>query len=91
MLQKGGAMSTYATRDRGNGNGEKANHMLTTGEACRILYVHCNTLRRWGERGLIPVYRVGPRGDRRYRREDVEALLLEQTVFGSNGRGNESR
>ncbi len=78
-------MSTLALRNRGNGNGEKANLMLTTGEASRILYVHCNTLRRWTERGLIAAYRVGPRGDRRYRREDVDALLLEQLRFGSNG------
>ena len=85
MLQKGGAMSTFAARNRGNGNREKANHMLTTGEASRILYVHCNTLRRWGERGIIPVYRVGPRGDRRYRREDVDALFIEQIKFCSNG------
>jgi excisionase family DNA binding protein len=85
MLWKGGAMSTHTTRNRGNGKGEKLDDMLTTGEACRILYVHCNTLRRWGERGIIPVYRLGPRGDRRYRREDVDALLLEQTKFVSNG------
>ena len=85
MLRKGGAMSTLAARNRGNGNREKTNPMLKTGEASRILCVHCNTLRRWTERGLVAAYRVGPRGDRRYRREDVNALLLEQIRFGSNG------
>lgn len=78
-------MTTQATRHRGNGHGEETAPMLTIGEACRILYVHCNTLRRWTGRGLITAYRVGPRGDRRYRREDVDALLNDQTRFGSNG------
>jgi len=85
MLQKGGAMGANATGNRGNGNRERVNHMLTTGEACKILYVHCNTLRRWTERGLISAYRIGPRGDRRYKREDVDALLTEQVRVGSNG------
>jgi excisionase family DNA binding protein len=78
-------MSTEPARRRRNGNRDKENGMLTTGEACQILYVHCNTLRRWTERGLITAYRIGPRGDRRYRREDVDALLIEQLKFGSNG------
>jgi len=78
-------MSTLAARNRGNGDREKSNHMLKTGEASRILCVHCNTLRRWTERGLVAAYRIGPRGDRRYRREDVDALLLEQIRFCSNG------
>lgn len=77
-------MTTQATRHRGNGHGEETT-MLTVGEACRILYVHCNTLRRWTERGLITAYRIGPRGDRRYRREDVDALLTEQVRLSTNG------
>ncbi|MBM3156396.1 MAG: helix-turn-helix domain-containing protein [Chloroflexi bacterium] len=76
---------TQVVRNRGNGQREEMTPMLTIGKACQILYVHCNTLRRWTERGLIRAYRVGPRGDRRYRREDVDALLAEQIRFGSNG------
>ncbi len=56
-----------------------AQGLLTIGEACQILHVHTNTLRRWGEMGLLRVCRLGPRGDRRYRREDIEALLLTRT------------
>ena len=51
--------------------------MLKTGEACRILCIHSNTLRRWSEQGIITAYRIGPRGDRRFRREDVAALLIK--------------
>ncbi|OGO02411.1 MAG: hypothetical protein A2Y59_00690 [Chloroflexi bacterium RBG_13_52_14] len=59
---------------------EKVNSpLLRTGEACRILCIHQNTLRRWSEQGIIKAYRVGPRGDRRFRRDDIIALLLEKT------------
>ena len=54
-------------------------NMLRTGEACRILCIHANTLRRWSEQGIVKTYRVGPRGDRRFRREDIAALLIEKT------------
>jgi excisionase family DNA binding protein len=53
--------------------------MLRTGEACKILCIHSNTLRRWSEQGIIKAYRLGPRGDRRFRREDIAALLIEKT------------
>ena len=53
--------------------------MLTIREASRLLNVHSNTLRRWAEQGIVKAYRVGPRGDRRFRREDVSALLMERT------------
>ena len=51
---------------------------VTVQEAARLLNVHPNTLRRWGNRGFIRTFRVGPRGDRRYRRQDVDDLLWEQ-------------
>ncbi len=76
---------TLTIRYKGNGQGEEITPMLTIGKACQILYIHCNTLRRWTEKGLIKAYRIGPRGDRRYRREDVDALLTEQSRFDSNG------
>jgi len=58
--------------------------MLTTGEACRILNVHGNTLRRWAATGLIKAHRIRTSTHsthRRYRREDVAALLIEQDRF----------
>jgi len=70
------------TKARGE-NRDQAGRMLRTGEACRILCIHCNTLRRWSEQGMINAYRVGPRGDRRFRLEDVNALLAEEIRFNS--------
>jgi len=66
---------TTKTRDE---NGDQTGRMLRTGEACRILFVSCNTLRRWNNMGIITAYRVGPRGDRRFKVEDVTALLTEE-------------
>lgn len=52
--------------------------LLTVKEVSQILRVHSNTLRRWSEQGIVKTYRIGPRGDRRFRAEDIATLLLEQ-------------
>jgi excisionase family DNA binding protein len=53
-----------------------ANHndidpMLTTSEVARILNLHINTIRRWSNQGILKAYRIGSRGDRRFKREDI--------------------
>ena len=50
--------------------------MLTSGEAARMLGVHENTVRRWGNKGILQAYRVGPRGDRRFRQRDIDNFLV---------------
>ena len=60
--------------DMANNNREMGG-MLTVGEVAQLLYVHSNTLRRWTKKGMIKAYRIGPRGDRRFRREDIVVLL----------------
>ena len=49
--------------------------MLTAGEVAHLLHVHPNTVRRWSDHGLIRSYRVSKRGDRRFRRTDIERFL----------------
>jgi len=51
--------------------------MLTVREASQLLNVHSNTLRRWTDQGILKAYRIGPRGDRRFRAEDIAVMLLE--------------
>jgi len=48
--------------------------MLTTSEVARILNVHINTVRRWSNQGALKAYRIGSRGDRRFRKDDVDAF-----------------
>ena len=49
--------------------------MFTTRELAKFLNVHINTVRRWSDQGIIKSYRIGPRGDRRFSRDDVIAFL----------------
>lgn len=49
--------------------------MLTAKEAAHFLKLHVNTVKRMGDRGELPFYRVGARGDRRFRRSDIELYL----------------
>ena len=49
--------------------------LLTVREAAQFLNIHVNTVRRWSDLGILKGYRIGPRGDRRFRREDVVAFL----------------
>lgn len=61
-----------------NGNHNSIDPMLTTSDVARLLNVHINTVRRWSNQGIIRTYRIGSRGDRRFRREDVSIFLAEQ-------------
>jgi excisionase family DNA binding protein len=56
-----------------------AKSLLTTRELARMLNVHINTVRRWSDQGILKSYRIGPRCDRRFSRDDI-ALFLEQTA-----------
>jgi len=51
--------------------------LLRIGEAAELLRVHVETLRRWEAAGHIEAVRT-PTGQRRFRREDVEALANGQ-------------
>ena len=49
--------------------------LLTLSEAARVLKVHPNTLRKWDKKGILRAVRFGQRGDRRYKKEDIERLI----------------
>ena len=59
--------------------------MLTTSEVARILSVHINTVRRWSNQGILESYRIGSRGDRRFRREDIDSF------FSKDGNGKSKK
>ena len=63
-------------------NDNNIDPMLTTSDVARLLNVHINTIRRWSNQGVIKAYRIGSRGDRRFRQEDVSSFLSEQNNDG---------
>ena len=73
-------------------NPRRIDPMLTTSDVARLLNVHINTVRRWSNQGTLKTYRIGARGDRRFRREDIASFLSpeasaakvkgEETFFG---------
>jgi excisionase family DNA binding protein len=56
---------------------ERMDKMLTPREVAQLLHVHPNTLKRWSDKGRIVAYRINPRGDRRYRLQDVDHFLAQ--------------
>ncbi len=59
-----------------------ANHsgidgMLTISEVAQLLNVHINTVRRWSNQGILKSYRIGSRGDRRFRQDDIDGFLVQ--------------
>lgn len=53
--------------------------MLTSSEVARILSVHINTVRRWSNQGVLKSYRIGSRGDRRFRKKDIDDFFSKDT------------
>ena len=49
--------------------------LLTASEVSEMLYLHVNTVKRLGDRGELTFFRVGRRGDRRFRLADVMSFL----------------
>ncbi len=62
------------------------NTMLKTSEVAHLLNVHINTVRRWSNRGTIRAYRIGPRGDRRFRTEDITGFVQEVKTNPGNSK-----
>ena len=69
--------------------------MLTVREVARLLNIHANTVRRWGDKGILRAYRITSRGDRRFKWEDIDRFLVElnknegdfkKAYFADNGR-----
>jgi excisionase family DNA binding protein len=55
---------------------QETDSLLTTSEAASLLHIHINTVRRWSNLGVLTSFRIGPRGDRRFRKRDLMTFLL---------------
>jgi len=58
--------------------------LLTTGEAAELLNIHVNTVRRWSNKEILVTHRIGPRGDRRFRQQDIDNLLSNNSASQPN-------
>ena len=57
----------------------KTNPPLRISDVAHLLNVHINTVRRWSNKGILKSYRIGPRGDRRFKRRDVSKLIHKKS------------
>ena len=53
--------------------------LMTVKEVAELFNVHPNTVRQWSDQGLLKSYRIGPRGDRRFRQEDITGFLNQKS------------
>ena len=53
----------------------KLTEYVKTAEAADLLGVAQNTLRKWAERGEIPMHRIPANGYRLFKRSDLEKFL----------------
>lgn len=49
--------------------------LLTLEEVSKILHVSKGTLRNWDKKGILKAVRIGEKGERRYRKEDVDKII----------------
>jgi excisionase family DNA binding protein len=60
---------------------------MTCDEVADYLRVHVSSVRRWSRTGKLTAYKVGGRGDWRYREQDVLAFLYDATKEGEGQEG----
>jgi excisionase family DNA binding protein len=61
-------------------NTQMLDNLLNVREVSKMLNLHPNTVRHWCDQGTLPCLRIGPRGDRRFRQEDIKGYLDDLKV-----------
>lgn len=56
---------------------EASSDLLSIGEVAQLFNIHPDTLRNWERNGTLVPLRVGPRKDRKYRKQDIEAIVAK--------------
>jgi len=88
--ERGGKVITmkYAKRKKmGGRSGGVTKEIMTCDEVAEYLRVHVSSVRRWSRSGKLLAYKVGGRGDWRYREQDVLAFLYDATTDGKGQEG----
>lgn len=58
---------------------QDTDELVTVSEAARIAHVSNDTIRRYADKGLLPVFRT-PANHRRFRVTDVQSLIKPQAA-----------
>jgi excisionase family DNA binding protein len=68
--------------------GNRANDraIMTCDEVAEYLRVHVSSVRRWSRSRKLTAFKVGERGDWRYRQQDVMAFLYDGNLIGREKR-----
>ena len=76
-----------------SGNGERRGYyiegkakgrMLTVSEVASMMNAHPNSVRRWADLGLLPSYRIGVRGDRRFTPQALDEFLVRREAVATS-------
>ena len=76
-------MSKTAIANRSKSDNEE---IMTCDEVAEFLRVHVSSVRRWSRCGKLRAYKLGGRGDWRYRQQDVLAFLYDTNTKGQGQR-----
>ena len=68
-------------------NHKEIDPMLTVSDVARLLSIHTNTVRRWSNQRILKAYRIGSRGDRRFRQEDITSFLSQESKIAEIRKG----
>lgn len=52
--------------------------LLTIREVAHVLKVHTNTVKRWADEGILRVYRIGNKKERRFHPDDINSFLHQE-------------
>ena len=66
------------SKTRPSANNHRPESWLKTSDVARLVNIHANTVRRWTNMGILKAYCIGPRGDRRFKRSDINRLFHER-------------
>lgn len=74
-------MITYENMKKTDGEDK----LLSISQVAETFGIHQDTLRNWEKKGLITPLRVGTRGDRKYRPEDLEKIMDDMSIVKDLG------
>jgi len=80
--KRGGKVNNRTKKTRNKSGVKYTKEIMTCDEVAEYLRVHVSSVRRWSRSGKITAYKVGGRGDWRYREQDVLSFLYDTNQEG---------